>query len=92
MNNHIGKGGHLSAQPMGALRDFVARDPRTDAPAVVDFPVLRGQPVPGRRGRRTRADRPAIGRSSSSSGKSMVLHREPVAEIRRSSTSRASTP
>ena len=22
MNNHIGKGGHLSAQPMGALRDF----------------------------------------------------------------------
>ena len=31
MNNHIGKGGHLSAQPMGALRDFVARDPRTDA-------------------------------------------------------------
>ncbi|MCP4670749.1 MAG: glycine cleavage system aminomethyltransferase GcvT, partial [Desulfobacula sp.] len=26
MNNHIIKGGHLSAQPMGALRDFVARD------------------------------------------------------------------
>ena len=49
MNNHIGKGGHLSAQPMGALRDFVARDPRTDAPAVVNFPVLRRQPLPGRR-------------------------------------------
>ena len=30
MNNTIGKGGHLSAQPMGALRDFVARDPKTE--------------------------------------------------------------
>jgi aminomethyltransferase len=40
MNNHIGKGGHLSAQPMGALRDFVARDPLTERPAVVNFPVL----------------------------------------------------
>ena len=49
MNNHIGKGGHLSAQPMGALRDFVARDPRTEMPAVVDIPVLRGEPLQGRR-------------------------------------------
>ncbi len=40
MNNHIGKGGHLSHQPMGALKDFVARDPRTELPAVVNFPVL----------------------------------------------------
>ncbi len=40
MNNHIGKGGHLSAQPMGALRDYVAIDPLTDRPAVVNFPVL----------------------------------------------------
>ena len=38
MNNHIGKGGHLSAQPMGALRDFVARDPRTDAPGGRQLP------------------------------------------------------
>jgi aminomethyltransferase len=30
MNNHISKGGHLSAQPMGALRDFVARDSYAD--------------------------------------------------------------
>jgi aminomethyltransferase len=35
MNNHIGKGGHLSAQPMGALKDYVARDPHTERPAVV---------------------------------------------------------
>ena len=44
MNNYIGKGGHLSAQPMGALRDFVARDPKTERPAVVPFPVLRENP------------------------------------------------
>ena len=40
MNHHLGRGGHLSAQPMGALRDFVARDPQTEKPAVVNFPVL----------------------------------------------------
>jgi aminomethyltransferase len=40
MNNHIGKGGHLSAQPMGALRDYVARNPHTERPAAVNFPVL----------------------------------------------------
>ncbi|MEJ2726817.1 MAG: hypothetical protein P8175_19710 [Deltaproteobacteria bacterium] len=44
MNNHIGKGGHLSAQPMGALRDFVARDPHTERPAVVNFAVQRDNP------------------------------------------------
>jgi aminomethyltransferase len=44
MNNYIGKGGHLSAQPMGALHDFVARDPRTERPAVVNFPVLAENP------------------------------------------------
>ena len=40
MCNHIGKGGHLSSQPMGALRDFVAHDPQTERPAVVNFPVV----------------------------------------------------
>ena len=44
MNHHIIKGGHLSAQPMGALRDFVARDPRTEKPAVVNFPVMAENP------------------------------------------------
>ena len=81
MNNHIGKGGHLSAQPMGALRDFVARDPRTDAPAVVNFPVREGNPY--------RIDVAAtqelIARHRPELiifGRSMVLHPEPVAEIR----------
>jgi len=81
INNHIIKGGHLSAQPMGALRDFVARDPNTEAAAVVNFPVLPHNPY-------------KIDVKSCESiikehqpeliilGKSMVIHKEPVQEIR----------
>ncbi len=82
MNNHIGKGGHLSAQPMGALKDYVARDPRTERPAVVNFPVLVENPF--------KIDVPATLELIWAYrpefiifGKSMVLHKEPVAEIRR---------
>jgi aminomethyltransferase len=82
MNNHIVKGGHLSAQPMGALKDFVARDPHTERPAVVNFPVLPDNPY--------RVDVPAALELIVEYkpeliifGKSMVLHKEPVAEIRR---------
>ncbi len=81
LNNHIGKGGHLSAQPMGALRDYVARDPRTELPAVVDIPVLRENPY--------KADVPALLDVIEQErpelvilGKSMVLHPEPVYEVR----------
>ena len=41
MNHHLGRGGHLSAQPMGALRDFIAHDPTTERPAAVPFPVMK---------------------------------------------------
>jgi aminomethyltransferase len=41
MNHHIGRGGHLSAQPMGALKDFVANDPMTERPAAIPFPVMK---------------------------------------------------
>jgi len=82
MNNYIGKGGHLSAQPMGALHDFVARDPRTERPAVVNFPVLAENPH--------KIDVPATLELIDQYrpeliifGKSMVLHKEPVTEIRR---------
>ena len=79
MNNHIGKGGHLSAQPMGALKDFVAIDPRTDRPAVVNFPVLPGDQyridVAGTLDLIDR-HRPEL----IIFGKSMVLHKEPVAD------------
>jgi aminomethyltransferase len=81
VNNHISKGGHLSAQPMGALRDFVARDPRTELPAVVDIPVLPENPY--------HADVPALLDLIEQEqpeliilGKSMVLHPEPVYEVR----------
>jgi len=81
MNSHIGKGGHLSAQPMGALKDFVARDPHTERPAVVKFPVLPDNPF--------KTDVPATLELIEEYrpeliifGKSMVLHKEPVAEIR----------
>jgi aminomethyltransferase len=81
VNNHIAKGGHLSAQPMGALRDYVARDPRTEMPAVVDIPVLAENPY--------KADVPALLDLLEKErpeliilGKSMVLHPEPVYEVR----------
>jgi aminomethyltransferase len=81
MNNHIGRGGHLSAQPMGALRDFVARDPATERPAVVNFPVEAENPF--------RIDVPATLDLIQQHrpelivfGKSMVISKEPVREIK----------
>jgi aminomethyltransferase len=82
MNNHIGKGGHLSAQPMGALKDFVARDPHTERPSVINFPVLVDNPYKmDVSGTLELIDeyRPEL----IVFGKSMVLHKEPVAEISR---------
>ena len=81
LNNHIIKGGHLSAQPMGALRDYVARDPKTEKAAVVNFPVLKENPYKTD----MRATRKILAKHQPELiilGKSMVIHREPVAEIR----------
>ena len=81
MNNHIIRGGHLSAQPMGALRDFIARDPTTEKPAVVNFPVLPENPykIDVQACRELIAEhRPEL----MVLGKSMVIHTEPVAEMR----------
>ena len=44
LHNHILKGGHLSAQPMGALHDYAAIDPVTERRAVVSFPVCADNP------------------------------------------------
>lgn len=81
LNNHIIKGGHLIAQPMGALRDFVARDPVTEKAAVINFPVLRDNPY--------KIDVSACENIIKNEqpeliilGKSMVIHKEPVSEIR----------
>ena len=81
VNNHLAKGGHLSAQPMGALRDYVARDPRTELPAVVDIPVLPDNPYKADVGALLdviEEQRPEL----VILGKSMVLHPEPVYEVR----------
>jgi aminomethyltransferase len=81
MNHHIIKGGHLSAQPMGALRDYVMRDPISERPAVVNFPVLADDPY--------QIDMPACEALFHQFepelvilGKSMILYKEPVSEIR----------
>ncbi|MCG8634037.1 MAG: glycine cleavage system protein T, partial [Desulfobacterales bacterium] len=82
MNNHIIRGGHLSAQPMGALRDFVARDPKTEKPAVINFPVLADNPY-----KMDVAACEALIKENQPElvilGKSMIIHKEPVAEIRK---------
>jgi len=81
MNNHILNGGHLSAQPMGALRDFIARDKATERPAVVNFPVCKDNPY--------KIDVPAceplleIHRPELIIfGKSMTIYPEPIAQIK----------
>ncbi len=82
MNNHIVRGGHLSAQPMGALHDFVAVDPVTEKNMVVNFPVLPDNQFKiDVEATKTLLDeyKPEF----IIFGKSMVLHKEPVAEIRR---------
>jgi aminomethyltransferase len=80
MVHHIGRGGHLSAQPMGALRSYVAVDPSMDRHAAVPFPVMREDPY------RVDLARTAdlIAEHSPELiilGKSMILYREPVREI-----------
>jgi aminomethyltransferase len=81
MNNHIIKGGHLSAQPMGALRDYVMRDPKWEKPAVVNFPVLEDNPfkIDVEQTRQLFIEhRPEL----AILGKSMIIHKEPVRELR----------
>jgi aminomethyltransferase len=81
MNNNLIKGGHLSSQPMGALRDYVARDPKSERAAAVNFPVLRDNPykIDTAAARELlEVHRPEL----IILGKSMVLHPEPVAEMR----------
>jgi aminomethyltransferase len=80
MNHHLGRGGHLSAQPMGALKDFIAHDPSTERPATIPFPVLKEDLY--------RVDLPKakelIGEHKPELivlGKSMVIYKEPLREI-----------
>lgn len=82
LNNHIIKGGHLSAQPMGALHDYIAVDPVTERSAVVNFPVLKDNifKIDVEETKKVIDEyRPEL----IIFGKSMVIHKEPVAEIRK---------
>ncbi len=81
MNNHIIRGGHLSAQPMGALHDYIAKDPITEKSAIVNFPVLKDNifKIDVEETKKIIAKyKPEL----IIFGKSMVLHKEPVKEIR----------
>ena len=76
----LNKGGHLSAQVMGALKNYVAVDPRTGRPAVEHFPFLPGNPH--------RVDVDATKALIKSTrpelivfGRSVIIHTEPVEEI-----------
>ncbi|MCB6993855.1 glycine cleavage system aminomethyltransferase GcvT [bacterium 210820-DFI.6.37] len=80
MNNHIIKGGHLSAQPMGALKDYIAVDPVTEKKAIVNFPVRKDDPyhIDVEETKKAIDEyRPEL----IIFGKSMVLYPEPVKEI-----------
>lgn len=81
LNNHIIKGGHLSAQPMGALHDYIAVDPVTERSAVVNFPVCKDN-IYKIDVEETKKVIQQYKPELIIFGKSMVLHREPVAEIR----------
>jgi aminomethyltransferase len=80
MHHHLGRGGHLSAQPMGALKDYIAMDPQTERPSVVPFPVLKEDLY--------RIDLKKTAELLEYQnpelivlGKSMVIYKEPVKEI-----------
>ena len=82
LNNHIIRGGHLSAQPMGALHDYIAVDPVTERSAVVNFPVEKDNifKIDVEETKKVIDKyRPEV----IIFGKSMVLYREPVAQIRK---------
>ncbi len=82
LNNHIIKGGHLSAQPMGALHDYVAIDPVTERHAIVNFPVCKDN-IYKIDVEETKKVIEKYRPEFIIFGKSMVLHKEPVAAIRK---------
>ena len=82
MNNHIIRGGHLSAQPMGALHDYIAVDPKTEMNAIINFPVLKDN-IYKIDVEETKKLIDQYKPEFIIFGKSMVLHKEPVAAIRK---------
>jgi aminomethyltransferase len=80
MNHHLTRGGHLSAQPMGALRDYVAVDPLMERAAVIEFPVLEDDPY--QIDLKETKDLLEIHKPELIVlGKSMMIYREPLKEL-----------
>src|SRR5262245_721969 len=80
VNNDLTKGGHLSAQPLGALFNYVDVDPATGKEAVTHFPLRADNPH--------RADTDKLAQVLDAArpdlvifGKSMFLYPEPVREV-----------
>lgn len=80
MNNDLGKGGHLSSQPMGALYNYVDQDPVTKKENCINFPVQVDNPY--------RIDVPRLLELVHEAkpelvvfGKSMFIYPEPVKEF-----------
>lgn len=80
MNNDLTKGGHLSAQPMGALFNYVEYDRERESDAVINFPLRDDNPY--------RTDVQKVGELLERHrpeliifGKSMFLYPEPVREV-----------
>jgi aminomethyltransferase len=80
LNHHLTRGGHLSAQPMGALRDFVGVDPLMERAAAIEFPVLEDDPYQidlEETKELLELHRPEL----IVLGKSMMIYREPLKEL-----------
>ncbi|MFQ5954084.1 MAG: hypothetical protein ACE5JZ_03370, partial [Kiloniellales bacterium] len=76
----LNKGGHLSAQPAGALKNYVAIDPDTGRAAVEHFPFRKDNPhrIDVEATKRLIADtRPEL----LVFGRSVMIYKEPVEEI-----------
>ena len=80
MNHHLTRGGHLSAQPMGALRDYIAVDPLMERAAAIEFPVLEDDPYQidlKETKKLLELHKPEL----IVLGKSMMIYREPLREL-----------
>jgi len=80
MNHHLGMGGHLSSQPLGALRHYVSLSPITEKWAVVNFPALPEYPYKidlSKTAELIEEHKPEL----IILGKSMPLHPEPIKEL-----------
>ncbi len=76
----LNKGGHLSAQIGGALKNYVAIDPRTERPAVEQFPMRSDLPF----AIDVEATKEIIAETNPTLivfGRSVIIHKEPVAPI-----------